>query len=251
MTQVPLPAGIEIILLDIEGTTTPIAFVHDVLFSYARRTLHEFLIKTWASTAVQSAVTMLAAELARDVAGDVSVSASVGAWPTPPSPKAVEAYALWLMDRDRKSPGLKALQGLIWERGYREGALSGELFADVAPAFAAWRSRGIRIAIYSSGSVLAQKLLFSTTAAGDLTPSIDAFFDTAVGAKGEAASYARIASAMHVEPSRILFVSDVVAELNAAAAVGCRTALSVRPGNAPATPAADIVVIHSLLELTS
>jgi enolase-phosphatase E1 len=135
------------------------------------------------------------------------------------------------MDRDRKSPGLKRLQGQIWEIGYRAGELRGDVFPDTAPAIRRWRAQGIDVAIYSSGSVLAQRHLFESTPAGDLTGLIRAFFDTAVGPKTASDSYIRIAQALGHEPSRILFVSDVTAELSAARAAGFQVRLSVRPGN--------------------
>ena len=140
------------------------------------------------------------------------------------------------MDADSKDPSLKELQGHIWEEGYRSGALRGEVFADVAPALDRWQREGVSVGVFSSGSVLAQRLLFRHSTAGDLTRFITWHFDTAVGAKIEAASYARIANSMAVPPPSITFVSDVVRELDAAAAAGLRTALSVRPGN-PAQPA--------------
>jgi enolase-phosphatase E1 len=125
------------------------------------------------------------------------------------------------------------LQGKIWRKGYEEGSLKSQVFADVAPAFARWRERGLRIAIFSSGSVLAQQLLFAHTEAGDLTPFIESYFDTKVGKKGDAESYRRIAEAMGFSPRDILFVSDVVVELEAAAEAGMKTLLSIRPGNTP------------------
>ena len=195
---------------------------------------------------MQSAVTLLAAEYA----ADSDVGATPPAWSVPPDIPSVDAYALWLMDRDRKSPGLKELQGLIWKRGYRAGDLRGELFPDVPPAFTRWRARGLRIAIYSSGSVLAQRLLFSTTPFGDLTSAIDAFFDTGVGAKVQRESYTRIAAALGARPDAILFVSDVLAELYAARDAGLRPALSVRPGNTPTADVGAIPVVRSFEELT-
>jgi enolase-phosphatase E1 len=136
------------------------------------------------------------------------------------------------MDRDRKSPALKRWQGLIWEEGYQAGLLHGEVYPDVAPAIRRWRASGIDVAIYSSGSELAQRRLFASTAEGDLTPLFSGFFDTAVGPKVEAASYRRIVSALAHEPASTLFVSDVTRELRAAEAAGCQTRLCVRPGNA-------------------
>jgi enolase-phosphatase E1 len=152
------------------------------------------------------------------------------------------------MDRDRKSPGLKLLQGRIWERGYDDGTLVGEVFPDVPPAFEHWHSAGIDIAIYSSGSVLGQRLLFGHTRHGDLTRHIRWYFDTGVGAKREAGSYETIARATQLPGEELLFVSDVTQELDAAARAGLRSVLCVRPGNAAAvTEGRDVV--HSFDEL--
>lgn len=200
------------ILLDIEGTTTPIAFVHDVLFSYAREHVREFLA---ANSAVED-IALLREEQMVDV--------KEGHNPPPD----LAAYVEWLISIDRKSTGLKSLQGKIWRQGYVEGTLKSQVFADVAPAFARWRERGLRISIFSSGSVLAQQLLFAHTEAGDLTPFIDSYFDTNVGKKGEAESYRKIAEAMGLKPEEILFISDVVAELDAANKAGMKTILSIR-----------------------
>ena len=133
------------------------------------------------------------------------------------------------MDRDRKSGPLKALQGRIWEQGYRDGELKGEVYPDVPAAFARWTADGVRIGIFSSGSVLAQQLLFANSTAGDLSRFLSCHFDTGVGAKGEAGSYRRIVEALGVAAARILFVSDVVKELDAAREAGLRTLLCVRP----------------------
>lgn len=226
-----MPEGVTAVLLDIEGTTTPIAFVHEVLFPFARARLRAYLDAHRDVPEVRELFSTLAAEHAADV--------SAGAGPPPwraasreAELASAEAYARWLMDRDRKSPGLKQLQGWIWERGYREGELRGDLFPDVAPAIRRWRAAGLDVAIYSSGSVLAQKLLFGTTRDGDLTPLLGGFFDTGVGPKTSSDSYARIARALGRLPGGVVFVSDVVAELEAAAAAGLEVRLSARPGNA-------------------
>lgn len=160
------------------------------------------------------------------------------------------AYAVWLMDGDSKCAALKSLQGKIWQEGYRKGELHGEVYPDVPPALAQWNSEGKTIAIFSSGSVLAQKLLFSSTPAGDLTKYLHAHFDTTTGPKNAPESYAQIAKALAVDPRAVLFISDVENELNAAQAAGMRTALSVRPGTAP-PPASTHRVIHSLHEILS
>ena len=223
------------VLLDIEGTTTPIAFVHERLFGYVRAHLDSFLSVYWDEPVVEEAVSALAAEHGHDR------GAGAPPWLAETRGQAretVAAYARWLMDRDRKSPALKELQGLIWHQAYLSGELRGEVFSDVPRAMARWRQRGLRIAIYSSGSELAQRLLFASTSEGDLTPNIEAFFDTGVGAKRESDSYARIAKALECQPGDILFVSDVAAELAAAETAGCAVMLCVRPGN-PHQPNAD------------
>lgn len=209
------------ILLDIEGTTTPIAFVHDVLFSYARDHVREFLRANADKDEVRADIALLNDEHADDVNQDHN------------PPPLVADYVEWLIALDRKSTGLKSLQGKIWRQGYQDGTLKSQVFADVAPAFERWHERGLRINIFSSGSVLAQKLLFAHTEAGDLTRFIDDYFDTNVGKKGEAESYSRIAEKMKLAAGEILFVSDVIDELNAAHEAGMKTVLSMREGNAP------------------
>ena len=160
------------------------------------------------------------------------------------------AYVHWLMDRDRKSTGLKSLQGKIWEEGYRSGELKSEVYPDVPPAFEHWRRQEVELAIFSSGSVQAQRALFAHTAAGNLTRFIQAYFDTTTGPKTSPQSYERIAATLGRIPSEVLFVSDVSAELDAALAAGMRTALCVRtPGILPSTDVHR--VIHSFDELLS
>ena len=207
------------ILLDIEGTTTPIAFVHEVLFSYARAHARGFLTKD--SDEVRADIALLREEHAADKSNNLQ------------PPESIPDYIDWLIDRDRKSTALKSLQGKIWRQGYLDGSLKSQVFVDVAPAFERWRRAGLKIGIFSSGSVLAQQLLFAHTDAGDLTGFIDDYFDTNVGKKGDAESYRKIAAAMNLEPSEILFISDVVAELEAAQESGMKTLLSIRPGNSP------------------
>jgi enolase-phosphatase E1 len=154
----------------------------------------------------------------------------------------VVAYLHWLMDRDRKSTGLKSLQGKIWEEGYRAGELKGEVYPDVIPALERWRGQGIDIAIFSSGSIQAQQSLFANSATGDLTRFIRAYFDTTTGPKGAPESYVRIAAALARAPADLLFVSDVPAELDAASKAGMRTALCVRnPGSPPGTSGHPII----------
>ena len=227
------------ILLDIEGTTTPIAFVYDVLFPYARAHAGEYL----RDRPDDDAIDLLKQEWAVDTArGDAPAY-------TDDSIDALAKYVEWLMDRDRKSPGLKRLQGLVWERGYRDGELHGDVCADVPPALERWHRGGVKAAIYSSGSVLAQRLLFSTTAFGDLTPLLSGFFDTSSGAKASADSYRHIAVALGCSTAQLLFVSDVAVELDAARSAGCQVALCVRPGNVAQRVSADVPVVHSFDEI--
>jgi len=216
-----LLANVRGILLDIEGTTTPIAFVHDVLFTYARDHVREFLHANADKDEVRADVALLRDEHAEDVSKDRN------------PPPLVADYVEWLIALDRKSTGLKSLQGKIWRQGYEDGSLKSRVFADVGPAFERWHACGLSINIFSSGSVLAQKLLFAHTEAGDLTRFIDDYFDTNVGKKGEPDSYRRIAEMMKLPATEILFVSDVIEELDAAHEAGMKTLLSIREGNTP------------------
>jgi enolase-phosphatase E1 len=146
------------------------------------------------------------------------------------------------MDQDRKSTPLKSLQGMIWENGYQRGELRGHVYPDVPAAFTRWKQKGKTISIFSSGSVLAQKLIFAHTEFGDLTLFITAHFDTTTGAKSDPKSYKKIAAALGVAPGEILFLSDSPAELNAARSVGMQTALSARPENPPTGPISHRVI---------
>jgi len=217
------------ILLDIEGTTTPVDFVTRVLFPYARERVADFLTRRGAEPDVRADLAGLRAEREADERG----GATPPAWREDAPTDSAVAYVRWLMDRDRKSTALKSLQGRIWEEGYRAGHLRGQVYPDVPRAFARWRAQGRDLAIFSSGSVLAQQLLFSGSEAGDLTPAIRAFFDTTTGAKGDPESYRKIAAALGQAPGAVLFLSDVIAELDAARGAGMATGLCVREGNAP------------------
>jgi enolase-phosphatase E1 len=233
----PVPdAAVDAIVLDIEGTTTPVAFVYQTLFPYARRHLRTYLEERADDASTAQIVEGLRREQSTDP--DASNLTTVD-------------YVEWLMDRDRKSTALKALQGRIWDEGYRRGELIGEVFPDVLPSFEAWRRRRIRIGIFSSGSVLAQKLLFAHSSAGDLTRFLSWYFDTTTGPKTASDSYGLIASAVGVRAGRVLFVSDVVGELDAARDAGMHTALSLRPGNAPVDDDRGHPAVHGFLELSA
>lgn len=215
------------VLLDVEGTTTPIDFVYRVLFPYARERYLPFLTEHFGDDDVVSDVRALADEHRRDAAGGQRPPA----WED--SPDGVAAYAAWLTDRDRKSTPLKSLQGRIWEVGFRDGTLQARVYEDVPRALARWTDAGKTVAIFSSGSVRAQRMLFAHTQAGDLTPHLSEYFDTSIGFKTEPESYRRIAARLSRAPGEILFVSDVMAELDAARATGVQTAMAARSDTMP------------------
>jgi enolase-phosphatase E1 len=235
------------ILLDIEGTTTPIDFVYQTLFPYARKRLNDYLAQNLSSDAVRAILEQLREENLQDAANNLHPPVLSNQSPEAEMASVI-AYLLWLMDSDRKSTPLKALQGLIWDEGYGSGDLHSEVFADVPPALLKWSSQRKTIAIFSSGSVLAQRLLFANTSAGDLTKFISAYFDTNIGTKREAESYQRIADALHHAPQEIIFLSDIVTELNAAQATGMQTVLCLRPDNT-IQPAFNHRTIHTFDEM--
>jgi enolase-phosphatase E1 len=232
MTSMLSSTAIRGILLDIEGTTTPISFVHEVLFPFARSRVRAYLAAHFDSAETISDLARLRDEHALDAQEDREPPALVDG-PRDAIIDSFVAYVLWLMDRDRKAPGLKSLQGRIWEQGYLDGSLTAPLFADVLPAIENARRVGLKIAIFSSGSVFAQRLLFAHTDAGDLNEFIDEYFDTTTGPKTASDSYRKIADALALESTEVLFISDMIAELDAAHAAGMQTLLCVRPGNYP------------------
>src|SRR5215475_12154258 len=183
------------ILLDIEGTTTPISFVYDVLFPFARKHLNAYLPRTDLT------------DLKQEYDEDVQNGLQPPSWVEGPV-----CYVEWLMDQDRKSTALKKLQGEIWRAGYEKGELHGEVFPDVPPALERWHRQKIDVRIFSSGSILAQRLIFSTTKAGDLTRFLRGYFDTTTGPKNEASSYEQIANEFGLAAGDIVFVSDVTRE---------------------------------------
>jgi enolase-phosphatase E1 len=216
------------VLLDIEGTTTPVSFVYRTLFPFAAAHVEEFLEQHSAD----KDVAVVVEQLGRDRQAQARNVPDLPAWSDASFKdrlRSVAVYVRYLIERDSKATALKTLQGKIWEAGYRQGKLRGEVYPDVALAFSRWRAHGRHIAIFSSGSILAQKLLFAHSTAGDLTGFLNGFFDTTTGPKREAQSYRRIAAALSLSPAEILFISDVTAELDAARAAGMQTALSLRP----------------------
>jgi enolase-phosphatase E1 len=216
MMQSPLELNVSAVLTDIEGTTSSIAFVHEVMFPFARERLAQFITNHQHEAEVQA---QLAATLTLAQAdGDLRTDAT--------------AILLDWIAQDRKATPLKALQGMIWKEGFASGALVSDVFPDAIEQLRAWHAVGIPLYVYSSGSIQAQKLYFGHTAAGDLTPLFSDYFDTTSGAKVESDSYRRIAEQIQQVPEQILFLSDLVRELDAAAGAGLQTVQIIRP---PAT----------------
>ena len=201
------------VLTDIEGTTSSIRFVHEVLFPHARRALPDFLRRHQETPQVAAQL----ATLRRAVGSEATLE------------QMIETLDRWMAE-DRKETTLKALQGMVWEEGYRDGAYRGHIYPDAVAGLQRWKTAGKRLYVYSSGSVQAQRLLFGHSEAGDLTPLFDGYFDTTVGAKREAAAYTTIAARIGLPPAQILFLSDIEAELDAAAAAGMATTLLARDG---------------------
>ena len=212
------------ILLDVEGTVAPLSFVRDTLFPFAREHLDTVLQRRWNDFAVAVACD----QIARDG------GATFDAWaPAEQVRSWVADEVRRLMDRDAKTTGLKLLQGLIWEEGYRDGRLHSQVYTDVPPALRAWNRRDWQVRIFSSGSVDAQRMFFAHTDVGDLTSYLWGYDDTATGPKREPESYRAIAAKAGFPPAEILYLSDVTYELDAARHAGLVTALMVRPGNKP------------------
>ncbi len=208
---------IRAILTDIEGTTSSLSFVKDVLFPYSRAHMAGFVRAHAAELAVRAQLDAVAATAGRTLSGDEAVAQLI-AW----------------IDEDRKITPLKALQGMIWEAGYRRGDFLGHVYDDAVHRMRAWKDHGLKLYVFSSGSVLAQKLIFGHTAFGDLTSLFSGYFDTTIGNKRETAAYTAIARQIGLPPSDILFLSDVREELDAARAAGLQTAQVLREGVAPA-----------------
>jgi enolase-phosphatase E1 len=204
------------ILTDIEGTTSSISFVKDVLFPYARRELPRFVREHGRDPEVRRWLDHVATQNGSICSDDVIVETLQG----------------WI-DQDRKHTALKALQGLLWREGYERGDYRGHVYPDAAVALRRWHAAGHRLAVFSSGSVAAQKLLFGHSDAGDLASLFSAFFDTEVGLKRDADSYRLIADQLDRSPGDIVFLSDVVAELDAAREAGMRTVLLDRREDYP------------------
>lgn len=220
-------------LLDIEGTTTPIDFVTKVLFPFARLEMSNFIANSLNNTESRLSMVADCCLLADEWKQDTSPPA----WDDCPDPRSALPYLYWLMDHDRKSTALKSIQGRIWEQGYLSGKIQGKVYDDVWPAVERWHSRGAQIYIYSSGSTLAQKLLFGHLAKGDMTKFIAGYFDTTTGPKRDSNSYTKISSVIGQPPEEICFLSDIIQEVQAARAAGINSLLVDRTGeNSEAIP---------------
>ena len=227
------------ILLDIEGATTSIRFVYDVLFPFARRELQNYLLAHWDSVELVG--------VRQQIAHDAG-HASLEDWEENTGQRGggmrlVQDEVVRLMDDDVKVTGLKQLQGLIWRSGYESGELRSHVYEDVPPALTAWNEMGRDVRIFSSGSVAAQKLFFAHTIYGNLLSCFRGHYDTTTGPKREPDSYRTIVAQFGIDPADVLFLSDVTAELDAARTAGLRTAVCIRPGNASLDPTQTHAVI--------
>ncbi|KAF2073260.1 hypothetical protein CYY_005422 [Polysphondylium violaceum] len=233
---------IDTVILDIEGTTTPLTFVHDVLFPFIRKDLNNYLNSYYETYELQNDIKTLYnlyLEDIRDAAGETVIDIPKVLNPEDSSNtkqdviKSVAANILYQMDRDRKSTALKQFQGHMWKVGYDSTILKGVVYDDVPKSFARWRDANVKMYIYSSGSIAAQKLLFNFSTHGSLIPFLSGHFDTTIGSKLESSSYTSILNAINKSPDSCLFVTDSIFEAKAAYKAGLHVCLSLRPGNNP------------------
>lgn len=208
-----MSGDIKAVVTDIEGTTSSISFVHDVLFPYARQRMGDFI----RAHHDDAEVAALLDDVRREVGQPLGID------------EIVAQLCRWI-DEDKKITPLKALQGLIWEQGYRNGDFTGHVYRDAYDNLRRWKARGIALYVFSSGSVKAQKLIFGYSDFGDMTPLFSGYFDTRIGAKREVEAYRKIVETLDLPAGRILFLSDIVEELDAARRAGMETIQLVREG---------------------
>lgn len=223
---------IKAVLTDIEGTTSAVSFVFDVLFPFAARHLPAFVVE---HAAVPEVAVQIEAVRVESGEADASIQ------------RVVEILLGWIAE-DRKATPLKALQGMVWEQGYKAGQLKGHVYPDAVEALRRWKQEGYELYVYSSGSIQAQKLIFGCSETGDMTPLFSGYFDTTSGPKREAASYERIAKVIAVPADAILFLSDVVEELDAAQAAGMQTIGLARDGGE--LPGHETVASFAVIDLS-
>ncbi|KAM9455411.1 enolase-phosphatase E1 [Clarias gariepinus] len=235
MATVTVPENVSVILLDIEGTTTPITFVKDVLFPYIKEHLEEYLGAHWEEDECKQDVQLLKKQTEEDLKQNRACPVhAVDQTVHTDEEKAIREVVdsvLWQMDADRKTTALKQLQGHMWRAAYVSGRIKGEVYQDVVPTIRRWKQDGLKVYIYSSGSIEAQKLLFGYSVQGDLLDLFDGHFDTNIGAKVESKSYEKIAERIGCSPEEIMFLTDVTREAKAAEDAGVNVAVVVRPGN--------------------
>ena len=205
---------IKAVVTDIEGTTSSLSFVKDVLFPYARERLADFVRVHAREPEVRKILDDVREEAGKAFT-DMECVAQLMRW----------------IEEDKKVTPLKSLQGMIWEQGYREGAFTGHVYEDAVRNLRAWRERGIALYVFSSGSVQAQRLIFGHSDFGDLTPLFAGYFDTTIGAKREVDAYRKILGAIALEPAQVMFLSDIKEELDAARSAGMQTVWLVREGD--------------------
>lgn len=223
---------IKAILTDIEGTTSAVSFVFDVLFPYAAEHLPQFVRDHAGQPEVAQQL-----EAVRTQSGEVAADVE----------RVIEILLGWIAE-DRKATPLKALQGMVWAQGYRAGQLKGHVYPDAVEALQRWKAEGYALYVYSSGSIQAQQLIFGCSQAGDLSPLFSGYFDTTSGPKREAQSYRSITAAIGVPAQDILFLSDIVEELDAAQQAGMQTVGLAREGGELAGH--DTVASFAVIDLT-
>lgn len=238
---------IEAIVLDIEGTTCPVNFVSQTLFPFARRRLTQTICAQNRKASVSAAIQEAISEWKKDTDPTSQALLLQATSQNSPTEEEVVRYFEHLIDCDRKSTALKELQGIIWEQGYASGELQSPLYPDVIPALDTWKQQGLTLAVYSSGSVKAQQLLYSHTTNGDITDRFSQWFDTRTGPKLKEDSYNTISKIIGIKTTSILFISDHPGECDAAHASGMETRFCLREGN-PHRNGGHHQVIHSLKE---
>ncbi|XP_018414502.1 PREDICTED: enolase-phosphatase E1 [Nanorana parkeri] len=252
MASLTMPAGVTTVLLDIEGTTTPITFVKEILFPYIEDNVKEYLQNHWEEKECQEDVQLLRLQAEKDRELNGFVPIPVNEAEVQKIIQGVVDNVNWQISLDRKTTALKQLQGHMWRAAYASGQIKGEVYDDVVPALRKWKEAGIKLYIFSSGSVEAQKLLFGYSIEGDLLELFQGHFDTTVGPKVESESYRKIADHIGCSTENILFLTDITTEAKAAEEAGVNVAVVMRPGNAALTDEekASNPLITSFMQIT-
>ncbi|KAM5194377.1 enolase-phosphatase E1 [Mantella aurantiaca] len=252
MGSLTVPAGVTTVLLDIEGTTTPITFVKEILFPYIQDNVKEYLQTHWQEEECQKDIQHLRLQAEKDRGLSGFVPIPVNEAEVQQIIQGVVDNVNWQISLDRKTTALKGLQGHMWRAAYASGQVKGEVYDDVVPALKKLKEAGIKLYVFSSGSVEAQKLLFGYSIEGDLRELFQGHFDTTVGPKMESESYRKIAAHIGCSTENILFLTDITKEAKAAKEAGMNVAVVVRPGNAALTDEekASYPLINSFEQIT-